>query len=334
MSKRARAPAGAEAAAAPAPAVPEPVAAPAPITASSIDADFEAAVGKIRNGSYRELARLSEGLNRVKEKKIAAADKHRKLQIKNINDLYEYEVSDATARYKRAYEETQERLITELSNEVRRLKAKLGSSSSNSNNSSGAGAAAGGEVAESNGGGAAAGGRQAPKSTTASPDEGGGDDENSLTNFVHGKEKDRALRRRLGVPPNQPTSLDPLLPEETMRADFLEIVQDIRARAAAFGKSAAKPVASSSVSVAHDPAVLKVGANSFGVGELVVVFSVLSQESLSGIITSITDQDVVVRCGSGARFSFLVGQLREGRVTISKDVASESAARLISDAAT
>jgi hypothetical protein len=60
------------------------------------------------------LARLSEGLNRVKEKKIAAADKHRKLQIKNINDLYEYEVSDATARYKRAYEETQERLITRI----------------------------------------------------------------------------------------------------------------------------------------------------------------------------------------------------------------------------
>ena len=79
-----------------------------------LDADLEEAVSRIRAGSYSELLRQSESLTRVKEKKIAAADKHRKLQIKNINDLFEYEVLDATARFKRAYEETQERLIVEL----------------------------------------------------------------------------------------------------------------------------------------------------------------------------------------------------------------------------
>ena len=62
---------------------------------------------------------------------------------------------------------------------------------------------------------------------------------NSLANVVHGKERDRTSKRRLGVP-NPPPSLDPMLPEETMRSDFLEIVQDIQARAAAFAKSAPK----------------------------------------------------------------------------------------------
>jgi hypothetical protein len=63
-----------------------------------LDAYLEEAVLRIRTGSYAELLRQSESLNRVKEKKIAAADKHRKLQIKNINDLFEYEVLDATAQ--------------------------------------------------------------------------------------------------------------------------------------------------------------------------------------------------------------------------------------------
>jgi len=296
---------------------------PAPVTAATIDGEFNAAVAKIRDGSYRELTRLSEGLNRIKEKKIAAADKHRKLQIKNINDLYEYEISDATARYKRAYEETQERLILELTNEARRLKAKV-------QNSAGSSSGWGGGESDANVAGVGTA-RQA-KSTLSSPDDPQLD-ENSLSSIVHGKEKDRASRRRLGCPPNPPTSLDPLLTEESMRSDFLEIVQDIRARAAAFGKSAAKPVNTASISVSHDPSVLKVGTNNYAVGELIVVFSVLSQESLSGIITSISDSDVVVRSGSGARFSFLIGQLREGRVAISKDIASEAAARLISDVA-
>jgi hypothetical protein len=276
-----------------------------------LDADLEEAVSRIRAGSYSELLRQSESLNRVKEKKIAAADKHRKLQIKNINDLYEYEVLDATARFKRAYEETQERLIVELGHEVRRLKAKLQGSSSGLN--------AGDGVIET------------IKATTSSLGEYGARDETSLSNFVHGKERDRSTRRRLGTTPILPPSLDPLISEECMRADFLEIVQDIRKRATIFGKSSSKAANSASISVSHDPSVLKVDTCTFTVGELIVVFSAISQESLSGIITTISDSDIVVRSGTGARFSFLIGQLRDGRVTISKDLASETTARLIAE---
>lgn len=71
-----------------------------------------------------------------------------------------------------------------------------------------------------------------------------------------------------------------------------------------------------------DSCELTSGAHTYKVGDLVAVFSVLSQESISGVITTISDRDVIVRCGSGARFSFLIGQLREGRITISKDLSS------------
>jgi len=293
------------------------------LTSIAIEQDFELAVAKVRNGTYQELARLAEGLARIKEKKIAAADKHRKLQIKNINDLYEYEVSDASARYKRAYEETQERLIAELTSEARRLKFKLQS------------ARAATEKEKEGGGSAAAPGGKLMRTISSSPDEIGGPaapegEVGTLSGVVHGKEKDRTSKRRLGGPPNPPTSLDPLLPEESMRSDFLEIVQDIQSRAAAFAKSSAKPGSNATaVSVTHDPSVLKVGQATFGVGDLVVVFSVLSQESLSGVITTISDRDVVVRSGSGARFSFLIGQLRQGRITISKDKDSELSIKMI-----
>jgi hypothetical protein len=43
------------------------------------------------------LSKRIQSLQNIKEKKIAAADRHRKLQIKNINELYEYEVQDAEA---------------------------------------------------------------------------------------------------------------------------------------------------------------------------------------------------------------------------------------------
>jgi hypothetical protein len=50
-----------------------------------------------------------------------------------------------------------------------------------------------------------------------------------------------------------------------------------------------------------------------------VVFSTLSQENISGIVTSLTASEIVVRTPTGPRFRVLVGQLRSGRVVLSKD---------------
>ena len=48
---------------------------------------------KIKNGTHEELLRRKLVVDKDVDKKIAAADRFRKLQIKNIHDLYEYEVN-------------------------------------------------------------------------------------------------------------------------------------------------------------------------------------------------------------------------------------------------
>lgn len=65
----------------------------------SIEAEVEAAIASVKDGSHAELVKRAEALNRAKENKIAAADRHRKMQIKNITAQYEYEVEDASSLY-------------------------------------------------------------------------------------------------------------------------------------------------------------------------------------------------------------------------------------------
>jgi hypothetical protein len=73
------------------------------------------------------------------------------------------------------------------------------------------------------------------------------------------------------------------------------------------------------VRLSGDLTELFVGPESFSLGDLVVVFSALTQENISGVVTALSHKELVVRCGSGSRFSVLVGQIRSGRVTLSKD---------------
>lgn len=106
------------------------------------------AIDDVKNGSFSELQKRSLALDRMKEKQIAAADRHRKQQILNINQMFEYEVEDAKAIYnvsiylfiiwndlfefvfnhfscnfgeQKAYQELQEQLFSELNDEKQRL---------------------------------------------------------------------------------------------------------------------------------------------------------------------------------------------------------------------
>ena len=69
----------------------------------TIEAEVDAAIASIKEGTHKELLKRAEALNRAKENKIAAADRHRKMQIKNINAQYEYEVEDAGSLYNVSY---------------------------------------------------------------------------------------------------------------------------------------------------------------------------------------------------------------------------------------
>jgi hypothetical protein len=66
----------------------------------SIEREIEQAISDIKSGKHPELQQNLEALERVKQKKIEASDRHRKMQIKNINALFDYEVEDANALYK------------------------------------------------------------------------------------------------------------------------------------------------------------------------------------------------------------------------------------------
>ena len=104
--------------------------------------------------------------------------------------------------------------------------------------------------------------------------------------------------------------------------------------------------------LSSDLSQLIVGEEVFTIGDLVVLFSVLSQESFSGVITAISHRyipdkifillgslirfgigrDVIVRTGTGARLAFLVGQVRNGTVTVSKDLETIRNAQMVRQA--
>ncbi len=65
----------------------------------SIDHEINVTVTKVKEGTHLELEKRAVALRRAKENKMASADRHRKMQIKNINLLYEYELEDANALY-------------------------------------------------------------------------------------------------------------------------------------------------------------------------------------------------------------------------------------------
>lgn len=103
--------------------------------------------------------------------------------------------------------------------------------------------------------------------------------------------------------------------------------------------------------LSSDLSQLIIGEEVFTIGDLVVLFSVLSQESFSGVITAISHRyipyiilildrlirfgigrDVIVRTGTGARLAFLVGQVRNGTVTVSKDLETIRNAQMVRQA--
>jgi hypothetical protein len=76
-----------------------------------------------------------------------------------------------------------------------------------------------------------------------------------------------------------------------------------------------------------------IGTSAFGAGDLVTIFSVLSQETFSGVITSVSQEEVTVLCGSGVYVSVYIQQLLEGRVTIAEDTESMMAMKILQSSA-
>lgn len=71
----------------------------ASVAGSIANVDLAKQVEKVRSGTHVDFERRKCLLQRELEKQLTSADRFRKLQIKNINELYDFEVEDAKARY-------------------------------------------------------------------------------------------------------------------------------------------------------------------------------------------------------------------------------------------
>jgi hypothetical protein len=57
-------------------------------------------ISPIAAGTHPEWVRKSDALQRVKDRRIFAAERFKQMQIDNIQGLYEYEVREAEASFK------------------------------------------------------------------------------------------------------------------------------------------------------------------------------------------------------------------------------------------
>lgn len=69
------------------------------IMVTAIDQEIEREIAEIKAGRHPNIVQSIEALEKARQKKIDASDRHRKMQIRNIEALYEWEVEDATALY-------------------------------------------------------------------------------------------------------------------------------------------------------------------------------------------------------------------------------------------
>jgi hypothetical protein len=243
----------------------------------------------IKNGKNIEMIKRAQALQRIKERTIAAADRHKKLQMKNISELYDYEVADAEAQYQKAYEEVLQRLIAEVKHEDQKKNKRMESDKDQDE-------------------------KEKKKSLRSNATIGSDSDLLLLFN-KSSKKKDKTIS---GSGQNASILLKSL-PEDCVRSDFRSIVMDIEHRAKLFAEGIQKVDAKLKVNA--DSEKLEIGNETYYVGDCIIALSILSQESLFGIITSISHNDVIVKCSHGqGKFSFRIGQITNGRIKISRDL--------------
>jgi hypothetical protein len=126
-------------------------------------------------------------------------------------------------------------------------------------------------------------------------------------------------KRKLAQVTNQKLQFNKTISRLDMRSDFVEIVGKMQRDNAKFLLS--KRPAGIKVEVVDDTFTshLVINGRKVYTADMVVVFSSLSRETFSGVVTSITEEEVNIRCGSGVKIGFSVDNIRSGRVTVCRD---------------
>lgn len=285
-------------------AVVEAVAAPAQekkriVDDAEIRKQLEDSINAAMNLSHAEISKRVVVFNKVREKKIAAADRHRKLQIRNINELYEYEVQETEAIFQKSVKDIQDKLIIELKAEAERILSSMKPDNLNTSHENDTDDNNNNRLLRSN----------APLLDA------------DTIGLEKSKEKG-AIRRRTNNTPSSLSLIQKNLPEQVIREDFLHIVKDIETRAASYYATVQKNINQLNPAVTINVDQLQVGTEIYTIGDLVIIFSHLTQESLTGVVTTITCNEIIIRSGAGlgTRFAFHISLLRNGRITIARDV--------------
>ena len=304
------------------------------LSKTELSARYEEELADIEKETHEEFIRREKALKRSHERRIIAADTVRKMQIKNINQMYEWEKVEAEARYKQSLAETKEKIIYELSSEVVRQSRIIDEQF----------------AARTNMRSTSTGG-SLPQAAAASTK----DSQDAMAKayqIVEGNVGGPTTSSR-GRPPRSKAvqkdgsaALDKAIATDDIRSDFVKIVRDLETRnqrnEAILGVSGemAVPV---SVSIRED--FVKVGPVPgadpdkdgplgreivYPLGSLVMIKSVLSEEQFSGVITAISIHEIIVKLGhSDARIRIYTNQLRDRRVWMCPDRELEADINLI-----
>jgi len=209
--------------------------------------DVDRAVDLARLQHEHELERLAGGLRRATEKKLVLADRHRKLQIKNINDLFDYEVKDVQAQFDKALCEAKERLEKELGQVIKQLKEKASACESPSKNDSGSSSGSSSSSSSGGGGGGDGGGSGSNTSSTSGLEKANVPKAKATSTRKPTSSSSSNQAAAALSSSSLATSITQTLSKEQRRTDFKFIVQDIQTQAAALGKT--KPIPPQSVHV-------------------------------------------------------------------------------------
>ena len=151
------------------------------------------------------------------------------------------------------------------------------------------------------------------------------------------KEKERAAserKRKLEQVTNQKLEFVRTIPKDAMRADFAQIVGNMEKKNREFVRTQPRNIGVNFQIVGDTFTFhMRINGQNIYTGHLVVVFSSLSRESFSGVITSIEEDEILVRCGNGTKFAFTAELVRSGRVTVTRDDEGIAAAEAIKEAA-
>ncbi len=83
--------------------------------------EMETEKQQIEEGTHPEWQRKSEALQKVRDRRVFAAERFKQMQVQNIQGLYEYEVLEAEGSYKAAMDDLKARLLDTMEQRVKRL---------------------------------------------------------------------------------------------------------------------------------------------------------------------------------------------------------------------